>query len=62
MIRSNNKLINQANREMIIKKLDDSSDNIELEDLFLFDLSPYINISIIQALIAQTSNKNKLIA
>ena len=41
MIRSNNKLINQANREMIIKKLDDSSDNIELEDLFLFDLSPY---------------------
>lgn len=34
-------LINQDNREVIIKKLDESIDNVELEDLFLFDLSPY---------------------
>lgn len=34
-------VINQENREVIIKKLDESIDNVELEDLFLFDLSPY---------------------
>lgn len=34
-------LINQDNREVIIKKLDESNINVELEDLFLFDLSPY---------------------
>ena len=34
-------LVNQDNRELIIKKLDESKDNVELEDLFLFDLSPY---------------------
>jgi len=41
MSNSNETLINQDNREVIIKKLDESIDNVELEDLFLFDLSPY---------------------
>lgn len=41
MINSNETLINQDNRELIIKKLDESKENVELEDLFLFDLSPY---------------------
>lgn len=41
MINSNETLINQDNREVIIKKLDESNENVELEDLFLFDLSPY---------------------
>ncbi len=41
MSNSNETLINQDNREVIIKKLDESKDNVELEDLFLFDLSPY---------------------
>lgn len=41
MSNSIEKLINQDNRELIIKKLDESKDNVELEDLFLFDLSPY---------------------
>ena len=34
-------MINQAKREEIIKLLDKSSDLIKLEDLFLYDLSPY---------------------
>lgn len=34
-------MINQANREEIIKLLDKSNDLVKLEDLFLFDLSPY---------------------
>lgn len=38
---TNETLINQDNREIIIKKLDESIGNVELEDLFLFDLSPY---------------------
>lgn len=41
MTNSNETLINQDNREVIIKKLDESNENVELEDLFLFDLSPY---------------------
>lgn len=38
---SNNELINQTNREEIIRLFDESSEKINLEDLFLFDLSPY---------------------
>lgn len=34
-------MINQKNREDIIKLLDESKDNVSIEDLFLFDLSPY---------------------
>jgi superfamily II helicase len=34
-------MINQINREEIIKLLDKSVDSVRLEDLFLFDLSPY---------------------
>lgn len=34
-------MINQTNREEIIKLLDQSKDLVRLEDLFLFDLSPY---------------------
>ena len=34
-------MINQSKREEIIKLLDKSSDNVNLEDLFLYDLSPY---------------------
>ncbi len=34
-------MINQAEREEIIKLLDKSSDLVKLEDLFLYDLSPY---------------------
>jgi len=36
-------MIDQKNREDIIKLLDESKDNISIEDLFLFDLSPYYN-------------------
>ena len=36
-------MINQKNREDIIKLLDESKDNVSIEDLFLFDLSPYYN-------------------
>lgn len=38
---SKNELINQTNREKLIKLLDKSNDLVKLEDLFLFDLSPY---------------------
>jgi len=34
-------MINQNNREEIIKLLDSSKDDVSIEDLFLFDLSPY---------------------
>jgi replicative superfamily II helicase len=34
-------MINQKNREDIIKLLEKSKDNVSIEDLFLFDLSPY---------------------
>ena len=34
-------MINQTRRETVIKLLDTATENIELEDLFLFDLSPY---------------------
>lgn len=34
-------MINQTKREELIKLLDESSESIKLEDLFLFDLSPY---------------------
>lgn len=34
-------MINQKNREDIIKVLEESKDNVSIEDLFLFDLSPY---------------------
>lgn len=34
-------MINQTRRETVIKLLDAEAENIELEDLFLFDLSPY---------------------
>jgi len=34
-------MINQTRRETVIKLLDTETENIELEDLFLFDLSPY---------------------
>jgi hypothetical protein len=37
----NNELINQANREELIKLLDNSEHLVKLEDLFLYDLSPY---------------------
>lgn len=33
-------MINQKNREEVIKLLDNSEENVTLEDLFLFDLSP----------------------
>lgn len=36
-------MINQSNRDEIIKMLDESSESVKLEDLFLFDLSPYYN-------------------
>ncbi|MDM1094960.1 DEAD/DEAH box helicase family protein [Myroides odoratimimus] len=36
-------MISQENREVIIKELDKLKNNVELEDLFLFDLSPYYN-------------------
>lgn len=36
-------MINQKNREEVIKLLDNSEENVTLEDLFLFDLSPYYN-------------------
>lgn len=36
-----NSKINQVNREEVIKLLDKSRDLVKLEDLFLFDLSPY---------------------
>jgi|GEM_PF-1408880 len=41
MINTNETFVNQDNREIIIKRLDESKENVELEDLFLFDLSPY---------------------
>lgn len=34
-------MINQKNREEIIKLLEESKDKVSIEDLFLFDLSPY---------------------
>jgi superfamily II helicase len=34
-------MINQTRRETVIKLLDSATENINLEDLFLFDLSPY---------------------
>ncbi|PDS26857.1 DEAD/DEAH box helicase [Flavobacterium branchiophilum] len=34
-------MINQTKREEVIKLLDESSENVNLEDLFLYDLSPY---------------------
>jgi superfamily II helicase len=34
-------MINQTKREEVIKLLDKSSENVKLEDLFLYDLSPY---------------------
>jgi len=34
-------MINQKNREDIIRLLEESKDNVSIEDLFLFDLSPY---------------------
>lgn len=34
-------MINQSNREELIKLLDKSENNVKLEDLFLYDLSPY---------------------
>ena len=34
-------MINQAKREEVIKILDDSADSVRLEELFLYDLSPY---------------------
>ncbi len=34
-------MINQKNREELIKLLDNASDEVNLEDLFLYDLSPY---------------------
>jgi hypothetical protein len=34
-------MIDQTRRETVIKLLDSSTENIKLEDLFLFDLSPY---------------------
>lgn len=34
-------MINQKNREDIIKLLDESKEMVSIEDLFLFDLSPY---------------------
>ena len=34
-------MINQTKREELIKLLDNSSDLVKLEDLFLYDLSPY---------------------
>lgn len=37
----NNEIINQTEREEIIKLLDNSDDLVKLEDLFLYDLSPY---------------------
>ena len=36
-------MINQAKREEIIKLLDKTNENVNLEDLFLYDLSPYYN-------------------
>src|SRR5690554_1132784 len=41
MINSNEQILKQEDREAIIKLLDQSADNVELEDLFLYDLSPY---------------------
>lgn len=41
MMNLNNELINQTEREEIIKLLDNSEDLVKLEDLFLYDLSPY---------------------
>src|SRR6478672_152129 len=37
----NGDFINQTNREEIIKLLDQGNSKVKLEDLFLFDLSPY---------------------
>lgn len=34
-------MINQNDREQIIKLMDESADNVSIEDLFLYDLSPY---------------------
>ena len=34
-------MINQKNREELIKLLDSSDETVTLEDLFMFDLSPY---------------------
>lgn len=36
-------MINQKNRETIIRLLDDSKDVVNVEDLFLYELSPYYN-------------------
>ncbi|UZT99816.1 DEAD/DEAH box helicase [Chryseobacterium fluminis] len=36
-------MINQKNRESIIKLLDDSESDVNVEDLFLYELSPYYN-------------------
>ncbi|NBL65853.1 DEAD/DEAH box helicase family protein [Flavobacterium sp. NST-5] len=41
MINSEETILNQDNREVIIKILDDKKERVELEDLFLYDLSPY---------------------
>lgn len=34
-------MINQKDREQIIKLMDESAENVSIEDLFLYDLSPY---------------------
>ncbi len=34
-------MINQNDREQIIKLMDESAENVSIEDLFLYDLSPY---------------------
>jgi len=36
-------MINQKDREEVIKLLDNSDESVTLEDLFMFDLSPYYN-------------------
>jgi len=41
MTNSQESILNQDNREVVIKILDEKKVKVELEDLFLYDLSPY---------------------